>query len=91
MYQPPSLLRHVKPRIHERVEWFMNLSLIVLQTRCAYVWTGLRTCAALSVNGLHTICRKPKFFGIFVRTQREQVVPGVLSLHRVSFARLRFA
>ncbi len=34
-----------------------------LRTKCAYVWMGLRTCAAPSANGLHTIRCVPKFMG----------------------------
>ncbi len=30
-------------------------------TECAYLWTGLRTCAAPSANGSHTICYELKF------------------------------
>ncbi len=32
-----------------------------------------------------------EIYRVFVQTQRELDVPGVLSMHRVSFARLRFA
>ncbi len=37
-----------------------------------YMWTGLRTCAVPSMNGLHTIC------WFFVQTQRELDAPGIL-------------
>ncbi len=40
------------------------------QTKCVYVWTGLRTCAAPSANGSHTVCREPKFVG-FLRKLKE--------------------
>ncbi len=43
-------------------------------------------CEQLAYHSLRTeICR------FFVGTQRELDAPGVLSMHRVSFARLRFA
>ncbi len=41
-----------------------------LRTKCVYVWMGLRTCAAPSVNGLHTIRRKLKFV-VFLREHKE--------------------
>ncbi len=31
------------------------------QTKCVYVWMGLQTCTAPSVNSLHTIRHEPKF------------------------------
>ncbi len=71
---------YLKPRIHERIKWLANHS----QTKCAYVWTGLRTCAALSANGSHTVCRVPKFVGFCGNTKRTGCVgcpfraPGVL-------------
>ncbi len=54
------------------------------QTECAYVWTGLQTCAAPSANALHTVRHKPKFVG-FLHKHKENL------MRRVSFARLRFA
>ncbi len=55
-----------------------------LRTKCAYVWMGLRTCAALSENSSHTIRHEPKFVG-FLREHKENW------MSRVSFALLRFA
>ncbi len=40
------------------------------QTKCAYVWMGLQTCAAPSANGSHTIRCKPKFVG-FLRKYKD--------------------
>ncbi len=37
------------------------------QTECAYVWTGLWTCAAPFTNGSHTIRHEPKFVEDWVR------------------------
>ncbi len=54
------------------------------QTKCVYVWMGLRTCTALSANNLHTIRREPKFV-VFLRKHKENW------MRQVSFARLRFA
>ncbi len=51
------------------VQHYQMLSLVYkstpngLRTKCAYVWTGLRTCTAPSVNGSHIICHEPKFVG----------------------------
>ncbi len=53
----------LKLRIHKRAEWFTNLS----RTKCAYVCLGLRTCAAPSMNGSHTVCHKPKFVGFLCK------------------------
>ncbi len=53
-----------------------------LQTKCAYVWMGLQTCAVSSTNGSHTIRYELK---CFLRKYKENW------MHRVSFARLRFA
>ncbi len=41
-----------------------------LWTKCEYVWMGLRTCAAPSANGSHTVCRKLKFVGFWANTKR---------------------
>ncbi len=41
-----------------------------LQTKCAYVWTRLRTCAAPSAKSWHTIHHKPKFVR-FLREHKE--------------------
>ncbi len=41
-----------------------------LQTKCAYVWMGLQSCAAPSTNGLHTIRREPKFVRFCANTKR---------------------
>ncbi len=35
------------------------------QAKCVYVWTGLRTCAAASANGSHTVRCEPKFVGFW--------------------------
>ncbi len=40
------------------------------QTKCAYAWTGLRTCAAPSVNGSQTIRCEPKFVIFCANTKR---------------------
>ncbi len=40
------------------------------RTKFVYVWTGLQTCTALSVNGLHTVRRKSKSVG-FLREHKE--------------------
>ncbi len=40
------------------------------QTKCAYVWTGLQTCAAPSANGSHTVRHEPKFVS-FLREHKE--------------------
>ncbi len=56
----------VKPRIHERTEWFVNHS----RTKCPYVWMGLRTCAAPSANRSYAVHREPKFVG-FLRKYKE--------------------
>ncbi len=45
--------------------------------KCAYVWMGLRTCAAPSTNDSHTIRCKLKFVD-FLRKHRELEAPGVL-------------
>ncbi len=64
----------------------------VLRTKCEYLWTRLRTCAAQSANGLHTIRHEPKFVLFCVTPKRTECAWwGVLSMHRVSFARLRLA
>ncbi len=53
------------------------------QTICEYVWTGLRICAALSVNGSRTVRCEPKFVG-FLREHKEKCAgcpfhaPGVI-------------
>ncbi len=49
-----------------------------LRTKCAYVWTGLRTCAAPSGNSSHTARQEPKFVG-FLRKHKENW------MRRVSF------
>ncbi len=54
-----------------------------LRTKCVYVWIRLRTCAALSANGSHTIHHKPKFFGVFYKHKENWIC-------LVSFACLRF-
>ncbi len=38
-------------------------------TKCAYVWMGLQTCAALSANCSHTICHKSKFVSFLRETK----------------------
>ncbi len=58
--------------------------------KCAYVWTGLRTCAAPSTNGSHTIRHEPKFVS-FLHEHKENWMRHVLCMRRVSFARFRFA
>ncbi len=35
-----------------------------MRTKCAYVWMGLQTCAAPSVNGSHTVHCEPKFVSL---------------------------
>ncbi len=55
-----------------------------LRTKCAYVWTGLRTCAVPSINGSHTVHCEPKFVS-FLRKHKENW------MRQVSFAHLRFA
>ncbi len=45
-------------------------------TKCAYVWTGLLTCAAPSVNGSHTVCRKPKFVVFFCANTKRTECAG---------------
>ncbi len=54
--------------------------------KCAYVWTGLQTCAAPSANSSHTIRCEPKFVG-FSREHKENWMrihaPGVLCLPQV--------
>ncbi len=59
---------HTKPGTH-------------MQTKCAYVWTELRTCAASSGNGSRTIHHEPKFVS-FLREHNgncvHQEAPGVL-------------
>ncbi len=37
------------------------------QTKCAHVWMRLRTCAAPSTNGSHTVCCKLKFVGVLLK------------------------
>ncbi len=50
-----SLTADLKPLIHKppNGSW----------TKCAYVWMGFRTCAALFANSSHTVCCEPKFVG----------------------------
>ncbi len=48
------------------------------QTKCAYVWMGLRTCATPSANGSHTIHHEPKFVS-FLNKHKENW------MRRVSF------
>ncbi len=81
---------HLKPCIHEHAEWFENRSQMVREP-------NVRTCGWDCEPAL---CRPQKFAyrslrteicQFFARTQRELDVPGVLFMHRVSFARLRFA
>ncbi len=59
----------LKPRIHVRRMVRKPLA-NGSRTKCAYVWMGLRTCAAPSTNGVHTIRRKPKFVG-FLRERKQ--------------------
>ncbi len=54
------------------------------RTKCAYVWTGLWTCAAPSANGLHNVHHEPKFVD-FWRQHKENWMhrrpfhaPGIL-------------
>ncbi len=54
-----------------------------LRTKCAYVWTGLRTCAAASTNSSQTIRREPKFVSFLCEHKENWMC-------RVSFVRLRF-
>ncbi len=51
------------------------------RTKCTDVWTGLRTCAVPSANGLHTIRQEPKF--VCVGTPRELDAPSVLCSSQV--------
>ncbi len=51
------------------------------RAKCAYVWTGLRTCTAPSANGSHTVRRELKFVG-FLRELKENW------MHQVSFPRI---
>ncbi len=53
------------------------------QTKCAYVWTRLQTCAAPSVYGSHTIRCEQKFVIFCAQTQKELDALGVLSMHLV--------
>ncbi len=57
-----------------------------LQTKCTYVWMGLRTCAVSSANGLHTVHCELKFVG-FLRKHKgnwlHQEAPGVLYLPQI--------
>ncbi len=41
-----------------------------LQTKCVFVWMGLRTYVVLSANSSHTVHREPKFVG-FLRKHKE--------------------
>ncbi len=60
-----------------------------LRTKWGNVWMGLQTCAVPSANSSHTVRCKPKFVGS-LRKHRELDASGVLFMHRVFFARLRF-
>ncbi len=54
-----------------------------MRTKCAYMWMGLWTCAALSANISHIIYHKLKFVGFFAQTQRELMASGILCLPQV--------
>ncbi len=72
-----SLLVCFKLRIHERAKWFANGS----QTKYAYVWTGLWTCAAPSANGSHTVCQEPKIWlSVFYTNTKRTGCAGCPSL-----------
>ncbi len=60
------------------------------QTKCAYVWTGLRTCVAPSSNGSHTICHKPKFVDFLCEHIENWMCRVSFPCTGCSFARLRF-
>ncbi len=53
------------------------------QTKCAYVWMELQTCAVPSANGSHTVCREPKFVSFLLEHKENW-------MRQVSFARLKF-
>ncbi len=55
-----------------------------LQTKCAYVVTGMWTCVVLSANSLRTVCCEPKFVA-FSRKLKEKWVCQV-SCVRLGFA-----
>ncbi len=74
---------HLKPRIHERTERFVNQMCICIDgtanLRCDISkWFAYRS-------------QRTEICLFFARTQRELDVLGALSMHRVSFVRLRFA
>ncbi len=61
-----------------------------LRTKCAYVWMGLGTYSALSAKWFAHRSPRTEICCVFARTQRELDAPGVLSMHWVFFARLKF-
>ncbi len=69
----------VKAGMHMRTKQCVN----GLQTKCAYVWIGLQTCATQSANGSHTVRRKPEFFGFLCKHEGNGVC-------HMSCIRLRF-
>ncbi len=73
----------LKPRIHERAEWFAN------QMRVCVDGTANLCCAIHKRFAYHS--PRTKICRFFVRTQRELDESGVLSMHKVSFARFKFA
>ncbi len=79
----------INPRIHKRTKWFTNRSQTVRKPNARSVnGTANRrraTCERFTYHSPRTkVCR------FFAQTQRKLDVPGVLSMHRVSFARLGF-
>ncbi len=79
MYYVINSFNSLKASTLEHAKWFANCQ----RTKCAYVWTGLRTCAVPSTKSSHTIGREPKFVD-FLRKHKEN------SMRRVSFVTLRF-
>ncbi len=72
---PPTFVpfwpKHLLPTLDPTFDASFSRTL----TKYAYVWMGLRTCAASSANSSHIICREQKFVG-FLRKHKENWMPG---------------
>ncbi len=80
----------IKPRMQERAKWFANRSRMVCEPSAHMCGLDCKPalCCPQTIRMLFATNQNLWFFA---QTQIELHAPGVLSMHRVSFARLRFA
>ncbi len=74
---------NVKPRIYEHAKWLAD------QVRVCVDGAANLRCAICEQFAYHSL--RTKICQFFVRTRRELDAPGVLSMHQMFFARLKFA